>query len=144
MKIYQIGINGYWSGAVMEIADTEGAPAGWTRAAPPELADGESALWVGGWLVVEEPPPFLIVDDPCVPASVPMRNARLALSATGLLSTVQNYIASMAGQAGEEARIDWQFALNVRRDSPLVKEMIQALGKTDEEIDELFIQALNY
>lgn len=144
MKIYQIGTIGRWTGATMEIQDEEGAPIGWTRSVPPALAEGEIALWVGGWQTAKEPPLVTVSEQSEVPASVPMRNARLALSATGLLSTVQNYITNMTGQEGEEARIDWQFALNVRRDSPLVKEMTQALGKSEGEIDALFIKALDY
>lgn len=76
-----------------------------------------------------------------IPESVPMRNARLALYAAGLLSDVQTLIDGMEGEDGDLARIDWATALTVRRDSPLVARMVLELGKTDAEIDALFLAA---
>jgi hypothetical protein len=51
MNIYEIGRNGYWTGRVEVISASEGAPAGWTRTALPELAIGEYARWRGAWKV---------------------------------------------------------------------------------------------
>ena len=78
---------------------------------------------------------------PTVPASVPMLNARLALIAAGLSSTVDEYIAALPDVAGEEARAYWNFALNVRRDHPLVVALGAVLNKTPAELDQLFIDA---
>lgn len=76
-----------------------------------------------------------------VPASVPMRSARLMLLKSGLLSTVQNYFDSLSGIDAEEARINWEFALTVQRNDPLVKQLIPNLGKSEAEIDQMFIEA---
>jgi hypothetical protein len=55
-KIYEIGGNGYWTGAAREIGDREGMPRGWTRSPLPALASGEYAAWGGGdWVVVNHP-----------------------------------------------------------------------------------------
>ena len=78
---------------------------------------------------------------PVVPASVPMLNARLALIAAGLSSVVDEHIAAMPDVAGEEARAYWNFALNVRRDHPLVVSLGAVLSKTPAELDQLFIDA---
>lgn len=76
-----------------------------------------------------------------VPESVPMRSARLILYKAGLLNLVQTYIDSLTGEGAEEAKINWEFALNVSRNDPLVKQLIPSLGKTEEEIDQMFIEA---
>lgn len=145
MKAYQIGVNQYWTGATMEAEENSGIPMGWTRSVPPPLQHGEYAIWVGKWDITETIPPKRDLTRLQIPPSViPMRNARLALSAAGLLPSVESYIQGMAGQEGEVARIEWQFAQTVQRSSPLVTKMTQALGKSESEIDALFIKALEY
>ncbi|PKM43251.1 MAG: hypothetical protein CVV05_15505 [Gammaproteobacteria bacterium HGW-Gammaproteobacteria-1] len=76
-----------------------------------------------------------------VPPVVTMRQARIALSRTGLLSQVDAALASLAGQEGEEARIEWEFSMVVERHRPLVQLLAPALGLTDQQLDELFILA---
>ena len=72
-----------------------------------------------------------------IPQSVTMRQARLALLAAGLLSTVETAI----GGAGPAAAIEWEYAQEVQRGSGLVPAMATALGLTDAQIDALFVQA---
>jgi len=76
-----------------------------------------------------------------VPQSVTMRQCRIALLGAGLLESVQSSIASMPGADGERARIDWEYALEVRRDWPLIAYMAGDLGLTDEQVDALFVTA---
>lgn len=76
-----------------------------------------------------------------VPQSVSMRSARLALLQAGVLATVNTTIANMQGVEGDAARIEWEYAQEVRRDSALVLSLIPLLGMTDSEIDGLFILA---
>lgn len=54
-----------------------------------------------------------------------------------LLTTVQG----MIEQADMEVKIAWKHTKNIRRDSPTVATFAQALGLSDEDIDELFLQA---
>lgn len=75
---------------------------------------------------------------PVVHDVVSMRQARLALLGAGLLSTVDASIASMAGPAGDAARIEWEYATEVRRDSALVEGMGAVLNLTKQDIDALF------
>ena len=72
-----------------------------------------------------------------VPVKVTMRQARLALLAANLLETVDAAIAA----GGEADKIEWEYATEVRRDSPLVANMTAALGLTAEQVDGLFRQA---
>lgn len=94
----------------------------------PEQIDG---MWVFSWLV----------EPALVPQQVPMRNAQRILYREGLLNPVQVAIDSMEGEEGDLARIDWATAQTVERTHPLVKYVIPQLGKSELEIDHMFIDA---
>jgi hypothetical protein len=74
---------------------------------------------------------------PTTPTSVTARQARLALFAAGLLSTVE---AAIAAEGGAVA-IEWEYASTIERASPLVTEIASSLGLTEEQLDALFTQA---
>ncbi|UHD47396.1 hypothetical protein LUX29_09595 [Aureimonas altamirensis] len=104
-------------------------------------------VWEDGELV-EKPIDFIApleADDdlggPGVPQSVTIRQAKLQMSRAGILSAVDAAIAGMEGQAGEEARIEWQYATELRRAHPLVEALGPTLGLTNEAIDALFVEA---
>ena len=78
---------------------------------------------------------------PPVPQSVTMRQARLALLSAGLLAAVNAAIAAMPGVAGEAARIEWEFAQTVERDSPLIVVVSAGLNLTAAQIDDLLTLA---
>jgi hypothetical protein len=82
-------------------------------------------------------------DAPPVPVitSVEMRQARLALLEQGLLTQVNNAVATMPGELGDKARIEWEFSNAVRRDKPLVQSLSASLGLTSQQIDDLFALA---
>lgn len=73
-----------------------------------------------------------------VPEVVTMRQARLALLGAGLLAQVNTAVANMPGAEGDAVRIEWEYAQEVRRDSPLVAALSVALGLTDETLDNLY------
>lgn len=75
---------------------------------------------------------------PVVPASVTMRQARLALLQAGLLTQVNTAIANMLGTAGDTARITWEFAGDVQRNDTLLAQLAGALGLSDAQLDDLF------
>ncbi|MEQ8257557.1 MAG: hypothetical protein RH980_16045 [Roseovarius confluentis] len=76
-----------------------------------------------------------------VPFDVTMRQARLALSRAGKLADAEAAIAGMAGAAGEEARIEWEYASTLRRDHPLIQALGPAIGLDAGDLDALFISA---
>lgn len=82
----------------------------------------------------DEPPPP-------VPSVVSMRQARLALHAAGLYSQVNGAIASLEEPGRTSAEIEWEYATEMRRDHQLIAMIGAALGMTEPEIDELFVQA---
>ena len=72
------------------------------------------------------------------PKAVTMRQTRLALLGAGLLDATNAAIAAMTGVEGDAARIEWEYAQEVRRDSPLMLSMVTALGMTVAQVDALF------
>lgn len=78
---------------------------------------------------------------PPPPASVTMRQARLALLAAGHLSAVTAALAATPGMAGEAARIEWEYASTLERDSPLVQAFAAQLGLSAATLDALFATA---
>lgn len=76
-----------------------------------------------------------------VPESVTMRQARLAMLGAGILDDVESLIQQMPGDEGRAARIDWEYALDVRRDWPLIGGLGSQLGLTEQQIDDLFVAA---
>lgn len=85
----------------------------------------------------EEPPA-----QPVVPFAVSMRQGRLALLAAGLLDAVDAGIAGIVNPVERRAaQIDWEYATEIRRDSPLIASLGPALGLSEAQIDELFIAA---
>jgi hypothetical protein len=64
-----------------------------------------------------------------------MRQARLSLLDAGLLDEVEAAITT------PENRIWWDYSTTVERSHPLVDAVLTALGKTETEIDSMFIAA---
>lgn len=75
-----------------------------------------------------------------VPQVVSMRQARLALLSAGLLQSVTDAVTAMPGIEGEAARIEWEYAQEVRRDSAMVANISTALQLTDAQLDDLFTE----
>lgn len=76
-----------------------------------------------------------------IPQSVTMRQARLAMLHAGILDDVESTLATMEGEEGRAARIDWEFAQDVRREWPLIGSLGLQLGLTEQQIDDLFFAA---
>ena len=76
-----------------------------------------------------------------VPASITMRQARLCLHAHGLLASVQPAIDSLAEPQKTRAQIEWDYSSTVERYREFVQMIGAGLGLTDQQLDELFIEA---
>ena len=76
-----------------------------------------------------------------IPTVVTMRQARLAMLDAGILTSVSDALAAMTGPAGEAARIEWEYAAELKRDHPLVASLSAALGLTSAQLDGLFTVA---
>lgn len=76
-----------------------------------------------------------------VPQRVPMLNAHLVLIEVGWMPALRAYLGAMPGTAGELARAYFDQALTMARDHPFVLSIPAALGKTEVEVDQLFVMA---
>lgn len=72
-----------------------------------------------------------------VPQTATPYQARVVLTQAGLRDQVEAVVAQ-ADQATKDA---WEYGISVERNSPMIVSLGAALGLTDEQIDQLFIQA---
>lgn len=72
-----------------------------------------------------------------IPKVVTMRQAKLALLQQGLLASVNAAIE----QSDEAAKIEWQYATEIKRDNSLVQAIASQLSLTEQKLDELFVLA---
>lgn len=76
-----------------------------------------------------------------VPEMVTMRQARLALLSVGLLTNVDTVINSLPSPQKEAAQIEWQYSSAVERNKSLVQTLGPLLGLSEDQLDDLFIEA---
>ena len=76
-----------------------------------------------------------------VPQVVFMRQARLALLEVNLLDNVEGIINTLPEPFKSEAKIEWEYATDVRRDWPTLNQIAEYLELTEDYIDDLFILA---
>lgn len=119
-------------------------PGGAVDSPQPEIPTNHYAQWNGaGFDILEIPPEFEPEPEPATelepykPVAVSMRQARLALLAAGHLDTVES---AMAMQP-KAAQIEWEYATEVQRNSPLTTAMAAVLELSEAQLDELFTQA---
>jgi hypothetical protein len=103
--------------------------------APDEVTHGWT--YADGVFSAPVPTPEPVV----IPSPVSMRQARLALLQAGKLADVGAAIAALPSPAKEAAQIEWEYAIEVKRDSQLVIQLAPALGLDDAALDALFTQA---
>ena len=86
-------------------------------------------------------PPAPAPEVVAVPASVTMRQARLALLGAGKLASVTAAINTLPSPQKEAAQIEWEYSQTVERNRGLVLLLSAALGLTDAQLDALFVTA---
>jgi len=102
------------------------------KSANPDWANIEAVVYT------EEPEPVA----PVVPEQVTLWQIRTVLDVMGLESTVTAVIQGMPdGPEKKAAWKAWEYANNIRRFSPTVEGLKAILQLTDEQLDQIFIQA---
>lgn len=75
------------------------------------------------------------------PQVISARQARLTLLKNGLLSQVESTIENLEEPIRSVVKIEWEFATTFDRNHHSVKILMQALGLSDDEIKNLFLEA---
>lgn len=73
--------------------------------------------------------------------TVSMRQARLALLASGILSQIEAAIAALPEPDKSAVTIEWEYAQEVKRSHAWVIALGTQLGLTDQQLDDLFTLA---
>ena len=72
---------------------------------------------------------------------ISMRQCRLMLSNEGLLDDVEAILMNLPGKEGRNARIEWEYATEVRKDNPIFVLVLNQLGLAQDYVDRLFERA---
>ena len=84
------------------------------------------------WATPTAPPPANPVPDAVSPLQI-----RLALNMSGLRDSVDAYVATL----NQTAKDAWEYATVIERSNSILVNGAKALGKTDKDLDDLFILA---
>lgn len=110
----------------------------------PTVSPNQAVSWsaLGSWEVRDKTEEELYQEFMnMVPNKITLRQAKLALLQSGLLDSVNSIINSMEGVEGQAARIEWDYAKDVERNSPLVNNLAIALTLSEKQVCDLFIEA---
>lgn len=78
---------------------------------------------------------------PSVPEEVYAWRIRLSTQIAGLKPSIDGLLGQLSEPEKTVASEAWNHGVTVRRDSPLVAQLADALGLTPEQVDEIFMQA---
>lgn len=102
--------------------------------APPKPS--ENAVWSKGeWIVPES----------IIPDSISARQVRIWLIQHGIsLATVEAAIDTIQDPILKEiTKVEWEYAPYIERNHPMLVPLAQALGLTQDQLDQAFIEAQN-
>lgn len=76
-----------------------------------------------------------------LPRFATARQIRLALLDAGLLDSVTTAFADLAEPMKTKAQIEWEYATEIDKESPLIQALYPKLGLTEDQLDDLFVAA---
>lgn len=118
-------------------------PDGSTRTDPEQWASDPAALAAAGYVVTERTPEDDIVPPEPPPATVSARQIRLWLLGRGVsMAAVDAAINALPDAAEREAvQVEWEYAPYVERSHPMLVPLAAALGLSEEQVDQAFVEA---
>jgi hypothetical protein len=78
-----------------------------------------------------------------LPRVATARQIRLALVDAGLLDSVQTAFEDLSEPLKTKAQIEWEYATEIEKNSPLIQALYPKLGLTEDDLDDLFVAAAN-
>lgn len=76
-----------------------------------------------------------------LPSEATPRQLRLALFELGYHDQVEAYIEALPEPQKTKVKISWEYATIINKNDPIVSKLVEELGFTEEQLDELFIKA---
>jgi hypothetical protein len=118
-------------------------PDGSTRTDPGQWASDPDALDAAGYVVSERTPEDDVVPPEPPPATVSARQIRLWLLGRGVsMAAVDAAIDAIPDAAQRDSvRVEWEYAPYVERSHPMLVPLAAALGLTEEQVDQAFVEA---
>lgn len=118
-------------------------PDGSTRTDPEQWASDPASLAAAGYVVTERTPEDDIVPPEPAPATVSARQIRLWLLGRGVsMAAVDAAINALPDAAEREAvQVEWEYAPYVERSHPMLVPLAAALGLSEEQVDQAFVEA---
>lgn len=89
----------------------------------------------------DQPAPPSEPDEPVIPSVVTMAQAKLALLYAGLFEAAEQYINDLPEPLKSAALIEWNHRQTLEREHPLVGQVADGLGLTEQQLDDLFLDA---
>ena len=106
------------------------------KAAKPTTPINIDGLWHQQWILED-------IQPSSVPTKVTMRQARLALLQAGLLDQIEGALASIEDPIEKKtSEITWEYSIEVERTNPLVIRLTSIFGLSEEQVDNMFRQAI--
>lgn len=105
--------------------------------APTGIENDPDYLEFDAWVALGNEPELIYDQDEVIEAPIIIvtpRQIRLALTAAGLREAVEGAVAA----GSQDLKDTWEFSTEIQRDNPLLVQMGTALGKTSEDLDNLF------
>jgi hypothetical protein len=76
-----------------------------------------------------------------LPSVATPRQIRLALLELGMLELVSNFIAGLEEPMKSKVMIEWEYSLEINKNSPIIQALSEQMGLTQEDLDNIFIKA---
>jgi hypothetical protein len=118
-------------------------PDGSTRTDPEQWASDPEVLSASGFVVTERTPEDDIEPTTPTPATVSARQIRLWLLRRSIsLTAVDAAIDAIPDQLQRDSvRVEWDYAPYVERSHPMLVPLALALGLTEQQVDQAFVEA---
>lgn len=76
-----------------------------------------------------------------VPTTITARQLRLALVDRGIdIGKIDEIINALPGEQKTAAQISWEYAHTFKRNNPMLLQVAEAIGITEEELNDIFIK----
>ena len=135
--------DGYLDSAVIPVDPMSSCPSNWVfvEELPPNIEEGQFLKYDGQWSIDNVGPQEPAIK---VPFKVHKYWLTKVLEAAGLMDDIEDGLDNLASQGIRSPRRDWITATEIQRDNILLNQFATNMSITQEQVDQMFIQAEAY